>query len=106
MSFNTLTALSISHPYTKYSMPSKNISVIFPSLHSITNLYAQIKAGMACAMRSFENVNEDNVEEWLKSDVCELGFQYMTDTDTVNAATKQKGEDEGGDDDSKKRRRK
>jgi hypothetical protein len=43
----------------------------------------------------FENVNEDNVEEWLESDVCELGFQLMTDTDVANAATIQKGE-EGG----------
>jgi hypothetical protein len=23
---------------------------------------------MVCAMRSFENTNEDNVEEWLQSD--------------------------------------
>jgi hypothetical protein len=30
---------------------------------------------MVCAMRSFENV-----DEWLQSDVCELGFQHMTDT--------------------------
>jgi hypothetical protein len=28
----------------------------------------------------FENVNKDNVEEWLQSDVCELGFQHETQT--------------------------
>jgi hypothetical protein len=36
---------------------------------------------MVLAMRSFENVNKDNAEEWLKSDMCELGFQYLTDMD-------------------------
>jgi hypothetical protein len=30
---------------------------------------------MVCAMRSFENINE----ETLKSDACEVGFQHMTD---------------------------
>jgi hypothetical protein len=35
---------------------------------------------MVCATRSSENVAEDNVEEWLQSDACELGFQHMTDT--------------------------
>jgi hypothetical protein len=42
-----------------------------------------------CAMRSFENIDEDNVEEWLQSDTCELGFQHLTDTDIANAAMKQ-----------------
>jgi hypothetical protein len=51
---------------------------------------------MVSAMRSFENVDKNNVEEWLQSDVCELGFQH-TDTDTANAAAKQKGEDDDGD---------
>jgi hypothetical protein len=46
---------------------------------------------LVCAMRIFEN----NIEEWLQSDVCEPGFQHITDTDIVNAATKQKGEEEG-----------
>jgi hypothetical protein len=32
--------------------------------------------------------------------VCELGFQYITDTDIVGAATKQKGE--GGENESEK----
>jgi hypothetical protein len=41
---------------------------------------------MVCAIRSFENVDEGNIELWLQSDVCELGVQHMTDTDTVNAA--------------------
>jgi hypothetical protein len=35
---------------------------------------------MVCTMRSFENFNEDNIKEWLQSDVCELGFQHMTRT--------------------------
>jgi hypothetical protein len=26
---------------------------------------------MVCAMRSFENVDKDNIEEWLQSDACE-----------------------------------
>jgi hypothetical protein len=30
--------------------------------------------------------------------VNELGFQHMTDMDIANAATKQKGEEEGGED--------
>jgi hypothetical protein len=42
---------------------------------------------MARAMRSFESIDEDNVEQWLQSDACELGIQYMTGTD---AAKKQK----------------
>jgi hypothetical protein len=44
---------------------------------------------MVCAIRSSENVNEDNAEEWIQCDACELGFQNMTDMHTVNAATKQ-----------------
>jgi hypothetical protein len=40
--------------------------------------------GIVCAMRSFENINKDNVEEWLQSDACDLCFQHMTET--VNAA--------------------
>jgi hypothetical protein len=51
------------------------------------------------AMRSFENIDEDN-EEWLQSDACELDFQQMTDTDIVNVAMKQKGEEESGEDES------
>jgi hypothetical protein len=46
---------------------------------------------MVDAMRSFENIDEDNVEEWLQSVACELGFQHMTDTDIVYAV-KQKCE--------------
>jgi hypothetical protein len=46
-------------------------------------------------MRSFENVDEDN-EEWLKHGACELGSQYMTDADIINAATNQNGDEEGG----------
>jgi hypothetical protein len=51
------------------------------------------------AMRSFENTDEDSVEEWLLSDACELSFQHMTNMDIVNAAMKQKKE-EGGEDDT------
>jgi hypothetical protein len=50
-------------------------------------------------MKCFENVNEDNVEEWVLSDAWELGFQNMTDMDSGNTAAKQKRE-EGGEDDS------
>jgi hypothetical protein len=52
-----------------------------------------------CAMRCFENVDEDN-EVWLQSDAYELGFQHMTDRDIVNTAAKQMGEEEGGEDES------
>jgi hypothetical protein len=38
------------------------------------------------AVRSFENVDENNTE-WLQSEVCKLGFQHITDTNTSNAAT-------------------
>jgi hypothetical protein len=34
---------------------------------------------MVWAMRSFENINEDNVKELLQSDSCEVRFQHMTD---------------------------
>jgi hypothetical protein len=55
---------------------------------------------MVCVIRSFENVNEDNTEEWLQTGACELSFQHITDMDIVNAATKQKGEEDGGEDES------
>jgi hypothetical protein len=55
---------------------------------------------MVCAMRNFENIDEDNVEEWLQRDVCEVGFQHMTHKDIVNAATKWKGEEKSGEDES------
>lgn len=47
---------------------------------------------MVCAVRSFENVNKNNTEEWLQNSMCELGFQLMTDTDAVSAVTKHRGE--------------
>jgi hypothetical protein len=50
-----------------------------------------------CAIRNFVNVNKDN-EEWLQSDVCELGIQHMIDSDIISAAAKQKDEEEGGED--------
>jgi hypothetical protein len=59
--------------------------------------------GMVCAMKSFENVNKGNVEEWLQSDACEPGFQHMTNTGIVNVTAKQKGEEEGGDDESEEK---
>jgi hypothetical protein len=55
---------------------------------------------MVGAIRSFENIDEDNVEERLQSDACELGFQHMTYTDIFNAAAKQKCDQEGGNDES------
>jgi hypothetical protein len=42
--------------------------------------------------RRFVNVVEDNSEEWLQSDVCELSFQHV---DSVKPATTQKEEEEG-----------
>jgi hypothetical protein len=54
---------------------------------------------MVCAMRSFENIDKDNVVEWLQSNARDLGFQHMTDTHIVNAAVKQK-EEECGEDES------
>jgi hypothetical protein len=47
---------------------------------------------MVCAMRSFETVDEDNVEHWLQSDACELGFQHDRHGH-VKADTKRKGEE-------------
>jgi hypothetical protein len=34
---------------------------------------------MVHAVRSSENVTEDNIEEWLQTDACELGFQQAHD---------------------------
>jgi hypothetical protein len=34
---------------------------------------------MVCAMRSFEKNQWRNVEEWLQSNACEVGFQHQTD---------------------------
>jgi hypothetical protein len=52
------------------------------------------------ALREFENVDEGNIEDWLQSDVCELGFQYVTDARIINIAAeegelKESGESEG-----------
>jgi hypothetical protein len=33
---------------------------------------------MKCAMRSFENINKDIIEGWLRNNACEVGFQLMT----------------------------
>jgi hypothetical protein len=49
-------------------------------------------------MRSFENIDEDNVEEWPQSHACEVGFHHMTDI--ANAAENQKGEEEGRENES------
>jgi hypothetical protein len=38
---------------------------------------------MVCATRNFENT-EDNNKEWHKSDVCKVGFQNMTDQQTLS----------------------
>jgi hypothetical protein len=51
-------------------------------------------------MESFENISEDNIEEWLQSDACKVGFQHISDADIADAAAKQKGEEEGGQDES------
>jgi hypothetical protein len=45
---------------------------------------------MVCVMRNFENNDNDNIEKWLQSTACELVFQHP---DSLNAATKQKGEE-------------
>jgi hypothetical protein len=31
-------------------------------------------------MRSYENVSKENIKEWLKSDICELGVPHITNT--------------------------
>jgi hypothetical protein len=53
-------------------------------------------------VRSFENVDEDNVEKWLQFDACELVFQHMTDTEIADAAAEEKGEEEGGEDECRR----
>jgi hypothetical protein len=40
---------------------------------------------MVGAMRSLENVDETNTEEWLQSDACEPGLQDMMHMDIINA---------------------
>jgi hypothetical protein len=50
---------------------------------------------MVCTMRSSENLNEDNVEEW-PSDTCELCFRHLRDMNIVSAIMKQMGEEEVG----------
>jgi hypothetical protein len=47
-----------------------------------------------CAMRSSETVNEDN-EECLRCDTCELGFQHLTDTTHRQCRHKTKGRRKG-----------
>jgi hypothetical protein len=44
---------------------------------------------MVYAVRHFENVDKDNNEECL-DDMCELGFQHMTGTDTAIVAAEEK----------------
>lgn len=39
-------------------------------------------------------VDKDFVEEWLHGDACERDFRHVTDTNIVNAAMKQKGEED------------
>jgi hypothetical protein len=53
---------------------------------------ASLKFLTWCVCVLFKHQQRD-VEEWLQSDACEVGFQHMTDI--VSAAVKQKGE-EGG----------
>jgi hypothetical protein len=44
---------------------------------------------------AFENTEEDNTEEWLQCDACELSFQHKN---TGNVAVKQKEEEDGKND--------
>jgi hypothetical protein len=55
---------------------------------------------MVYAMRSFEKINEDDIEEWPQSDACEVHFQLDRQTDIVNAVVKQKGKEECKDSES------
>lgn len=55
------------------------------------------------AIRSSENMNENNTEERIHSHACELD---LTDVKTANAATKQKAEEKSGEDDTEKKRTK
>jgi hypothetical protein len=46
-----------------------------------------------------KSANNDNIEEWLQSDACELGFQHDRHGH-CDAAAKQKGEEADGEDES------
>jgi hypothetical protein len=41
-------------------------------------------------LKVLENINKENFEECLQSNVCEPKFQYMTDAANINAATEQR----------------
>ena len=45
---------------------------------------------LRCVMRNTEDVNEDATDEWLQCDACEAGFQHITDTYIITAATKRR----------------
>lgn len=47
-----------------------------------------------------EDVNKDNVEQWLLSCVCELGFQHKTDMYIADAVKKQNREEDCGEDEN------
>jgi hypothetical protein len=48
---------------------------------------------LANVLKGFENVDKENVDEWLQSDPCEPDFQHMTDTDIISAVAKQNKEE-------------
>jgi hypothetical protein len=43
-------------------------------------------SNLMSVLKGFENISDENLEEWLINDVCEGGFQYITDA-VVSAAT-------------------
>ena len=49
---------------------------------------------LATGLNGFEDVDEENLNEWLKIDACEPGFQYMSDAEIVTAASQQNKEED------------
>jgi hypothetical protein len=45
---------------------------------------------MVCATRSFENINEETLKT---GDVCEVGFQHMTDRQTLSMLPRNRREE-------------
>lgn len=53
--------------------------------------YEYLKILLRCVIRRTEDVNEYSTDGWLQCDACEAGFQHITDTYIISAATKQGG---------------
>jgi hypothetical protein len=51
-------------------------------------------------LKVLENINKENFEECLQSNVCEPKFRRTTDADNISAATEQRDMEENEKDDS------